>query len=362
MKKTRIIYLLTVAMLLASCDTTDTDFSDRHDAVPLQIGSGISANLTRAFDTTWDIGDAIGVFSTVKGNRASITKSGSQNDENIPYQTIAEAETYTGGSYTFRSFSPVTNNKQIYLPADGSAVDIYAYYPYTNSAENPVSASVPLAISIPTSQTLANQKGIDVLKASLTSTTENPIDIDHNQINLMFNHVMSKVIVYVMAGTGLADEDLTDSKVSSVQLLGQPTTATFAPVSQELTITSGSATITMQEITDTTDPDYVASYTKYKDDDPETPDWTKNVLHVYRAIVLPNNESTNPATTGSERQIKFNVGDTNYTYNITQNLQSAQQTIFAMRLSATGLDVWATIVDWSHETITPNPLYPNEQQ
>lgn len=349
MKKFKIILLLTATILLASCDQKEAVFSEKPAlGVPLQLGSGISATITRAHDTTWDAGDAIGVFTTATGT-TTITKSGSQYDENIGYSTTLEAETYSGGNYTYRQFSPL-NEKKIYLPADGSAVDVYAYYPYYNT----VSATVSRSISIPTPQTLSNQKQVDVLKAKVSSTPSAPVDIDHPSVNLLFEHVMSKVIVYVMSGTGYGDEDLTGDKVSSVQLLGQPTEATFAPISQELTITSGNNTITMQEITDPTDPDYQTTYTI-----PET-STPKNVLHVYRAIILPNNTSTNPVTSGSERQIKFNVGATNYTYDITQTFASGQETIFAMRLSATGLDVWAAIRDWSHETITPNPLYPQD--
>ena len=354
MKNTRLILLLSVAVLLASCDQKENFDDERPETpvsgVPLQIGSGISATVTRAFDTSWDAGNTIGVFTTKTGT-TTITKSGTQYDENIPYSTATVYETYNSSTheYTYRPFTKLTE-KQIYLPADGSAVDVYAYYPYLNS----VSASVPLSISIPTTQTLDNQKGVDVLKAKVLSTESAPVDIDHPTQYLLFEHVMSKVIVYVMSGTGYSDDDLSGNKVSSVQLLGQPTAATYAPVSQELTITAGSNTITMQEVEDTQDPDYASTYTI-----PSTSE-VKNVLHVYRAIILPNNTSTNPVTTGSERQIKFNVGSTNYTYDMTETFSPGAQTVFAMRLSATGLDVWAAIKDWSQETITPNPLYPQE--
>lgn len=351
MKKIRLILLLTTAIMLSACDQKEYDegSTDVGRKVALRLGSGISASITRAYDTTWDAGDAIGVFTT-KAGTTSVTKSGSQNDENIGYYTTQEAQTYNGDSYNYRLFVPVSPGVEIYLPADGSAVDVYAYSPRNNS----VTASNPLSISVPTTQTSALQKGVDVMKAKVASSVSAPVDIDHPEQQLLFEHVMTKVLVYVMAGTGYGDDDLSGDKVSSVQLLGQPTSGSFAPISQELSITSGSSTITMEEITDSYDPDYVTSYTI-----PET-SVTKNVLHVYRAIIFPNNDSTNPTTSGTERQIKFNVGATNYTYDITQTFSPGSQTVFAMRLSATGLEVNAAIQDWTHETITPNPLYPQD--
>lgn len=358
MKYSRLTILLTASIILTACDQKEAEQPVnpmKPDAgVALQLGSSISPIVTRAFDTTWEIGNAIGVFSTKKGT-TTITKSGTQDDANIGYMTSLEANTYSGGEYSYQAFSPISQDQQIYLPADGSAVDVYAYYPRNIS----VTASVPLSIDIPEEQTSINQKPIDVLHAKKLSTAEDPIDIDHPAQKLLFQHMMSKVIVYVMAGTGIHDTELSGNSVKSVQLLGQPTHATFAPVTSTPTfdITAGSNTITMQKVAyseTNPDPDYINHYTIQGEAT------ARDVLHVYRAIILPNNETTNPTTSGSERQIKFSVGDTNYSYNITQTFAPGQQTIFAVRLSATGIEVTAAIKDWSHTTISPNPLYPQE--
>ena len=357
MDKIRLSLMLTTALLMTSCgqDITE-DPEPSKGLVALQLSSGISVSKTRAFDTTWEGGNAIGVFTTVKGDKTKITKSGSLDNANIGYQINSELNTYNAGTYkyTYGSFTPTSQNKKIYLPVDGSPIDVYAYYPYKNA----VSATIPLGVEIPTTQTLTNQKTIDVLMADKVSTTEAPIDIDNPNVELLFNHVMSKVIVYVMPGVGFSEADLAGEKVSSVQLLKQPKDATFAPVTQELAITAGEHTITMQEITDSGDPDY-ATETNYTIPNTE-PAETKKIKHTYRAIILPNNDTNPVATDEGVRQIKFNVGDTYYTYDITEPFESGKQYIFAMRLSATGVEVTAAIKDWSHETITPNPLYPQE--
>lgn len=367
----KLVLILMASVLLTACSTReeDIDNSSSQRMIPLQLSSGIKASVTRAFDTTWDIGNAIGVFTTPAGDNSQVTKSGSYNDENIGYSINTEEQTYNGNSYDYKPFSALTG-KQVYLPANGSAVDVYAYYPYKADA---VTATTPLNITVtgtsatstPSPQTTNQQKGFDVLSAKLQSTATNPIDIDHPSVQLLFEHVMTKVIVYVMAGTGIQETELTGSNVSSVQLLGQPTQATFAPITQTLNITSGSSVITMQEITsNTTDPDYVATYTIPGETD------ARNVLHVYRAIVLPNNATTNLATSTS-RQIKFNVGQTNYTYTIPQidtetpantnyyAFESGKEMRFAVRLSATGIEAVAAIKDWTEQGVNPNPLYPD---
>ena len=367
----KLVLILMASALLTACSTReeDIDNSSSQRMIPLQLSSGIKASVTRAFDTTWDIGNAIGVFTTPAGDNTQVTRSGSYNDENIGYGINTEEQTYDGSSYSYKPFTALTG-KQVYLPANGSAVDVYAYYPYLADA---VTASVPLSITVtgtsatstPSPQTTAQQKGFDVLSAKVLSTNTNPIDIDNPSVNLLFEHVMTKVIVYVMAGTGIQESELSVNNVSSVQLLGQPVSAPFAPITQVLTITTGSNVITMQEITsDTTDPDYVATYTIPGETD------ARNVLHVYRAIVLPNNTTTNPYTS-TDRKIRFNVGQTNYTYTIPQidtetpantnyyAFESGKEMRFAVRLSATGIEAFAAIKDWTEQGINPNPLYPD---
>ena len=366
----KLVLLLMASALITACSTNDDIDTSSPQGVPLQLSSGIKASVTRAFDTTWDLGNAIGVFTTPAGDNTQVTRSGSYNDENIGYGINTEEQTYDGNSYSYKPFTALTS-KQVYLPANGSAVDVYAYYPYAAEA---VTATTPLSITVtgtsatstPSPQTTNQQKGFDVLSAKLLSTSTNPIDIDHPSVQLLFEHIMTKVIVYVMAGSGIQESELTGNNVSSVQLLGQPVSATFAPITQTLTITEGSNVITMQEITnDEEDPDYVATYTVPGETDART------VLHVYRAIVLPNNSTTNPSTS-TNRQIKFNVGQTNYTYTIPRidtetpansnycAFESGKEMRFAVLLSATGIDAVAAIKDWTEQGVNPNPLYPDQ--
>lgn len=337
--------LLPVALLLGACEQKTLEMPDMPDhnaPVPLQLSSGISTATTRAFDSSWESGDQIGVFTTKAGSKTNITQSGSWADENIAYKVTTGAETYHGtpGSYTYQAFESSDATKKIYLPADGADVDVYAYYPYTDG----VSDAAPLNITIPTSQSDANQKSIDVLKASALTTASAPIDIDHTTAQLLFTHVMSKVLVYVKVGEGYAKSDI-QGNITSVVLTGQPTKATFAPIVQSLTIKTGNHNITMLPLT-TGDRDLVTD---------------ADVIHCYRAIILPNDATNNPVTNGTERQLIFSVGDVTYTYNIKQNFVGGTETAFFIKLGAEEIIVEASIQPWTEAPVVtpPNSLTPD---
>lgn len=357
-KLNKTLLLISAAMLLA-CDGKESagpEPTPARDKVPLQIVSGIGST-TRAFDSSWESTDAIGVFTTVAGsnNPYVVTMSGAYNDENIKYVFNGTAgNTQTGGNatdgytYTYQGFTPAAASSQIFLPADGSDVDVYAYSPWTNG----VKASSPLAISIPTSQTLDNQKATDVLKASLASTESAPIDIDHYTVQLLFRHVLSKVIVKLKAGTGYNESDLSD--LTEVKFAGQPVSATFAPITQALTITDANQDVVAYQL-QSGDPDFSS----------ET-----GVIHTYRALLLPNDETN--LFTKTTRKIVFTVGSGSNTITYYYDLYnsnnptsgspivfgSGQVTTFTITLQATGVSITAAITDWTEVTSVPEtPLY-----
>ena len=370
--------LLAASALMTACDQKDLVMPDGplppSDKVPLQLTSGISTtrSVTRAHDTSWDAGDQIGVFTTVAGSGSGdanpfvYTKSGSSYDANIAYKITTDEQTLDGSTHVYKSFLPSTEGKLIYLPADGSDVDVYAYYPYSAAVwpENATAPS-PLDITIPASQTLENQKTTDVLKAKALSSTST-IDIDHTTAHLLFEHVLSKVIIIVKYDTGYSYDDI--SGRVAVQITGQPVSATFAPITQALTITDSSTPITPCEITGNTDPDNAVLS-------------GEKVVCAYRALLLPNlpnGTSQNPAT-DTDRKIIFTVGDktegavtTTYIFDLSNNntpavgetpagnpniFEAGKVTVFTLKLAATGITIEAAIQPWTIETVSPEPIY-----
>lgn len=345
--RTLITLLLSVATLLTACDTKDfgdTDTPAKDKKVPLQLVSGITTTVTRAYDSSWETGDKIGVYTVKAGSTASsdVTRSGTYEDSNIAYVlsgTAGETASGSAGSYTYTyqeftaaddiSETDSAEKKQIFLPIDGSNVDVYAYYPYDNTA-----TSSAVSVTLPTVQDLTNQKACDLMAAKALSANS-PINIDHTSAQLLFQHMLSKVIIRVMVGTGYSDTDLANL---SIKLAGQATSAEFNPLTQTLSNITGSAEIT--------------PYTLISGDE----DWSKknDAYAIYRALVMP--------TTTASGSIVITVGTSphtaNYSYTIAQTFAAGSETVYTIQLLATGVQVTAAITPWSESSTVPElPLY-----
>ena len=349
MNSKKLSILLATSLLLA-CGADNQDLSS-DELVPLSLSSGISVGvITRAFDSSWEKNDKIGVFTTEKGT-TNVTMSGSVPDGNVPYKVgVSETtETYANSTPTPSTFS--ADPTPIYLPANGDTVDVYAYCPYTEG----VTAAGGKTITVDTVQETGdhkpNQKSFDVLTAKTTSTKEVPIWRNRPQAQLTFNHCMSKVLIKVRAGTGYSDSDIS-GYISSVEMNGQPTSATFYPISQTISVDEARATITPYEVKN------------------GEPDYDETVLYTYRAIILPNN--VDGVVTGNEaaatgRSIVFSIGSVTYSYNPTHVIDAnnsepyvflpGQQTTFTITLSGTGITVSSTIQPWT-VTSESKTLYP----
>lgn len=343
-----LILVLPVALFVA-CQQGDADSSGGQERqVPLRLTSGISTSVTRAYDATWEDGNEIGVFTVAAGSTeaSAITNSGTYQDANIAYKIATGGNTKTGENYTYMAFSPSDAAKTIYLPFDGSKVDVYAYYPYDDGA-----SAAGKNITLQNSQTLAGQNGQKTY--DLLAATAKNIDIDNPSAQLLFQHCLTKVLIVIKAGTGYAASDIDGH--TAVKLTGTPTSATYLPLTQTLNIGSGTADIIPYQL-QTGDPDL-----SKKGD---------GVL-IYRALVMPNaaadgsiiTVSGNAANTVT-RLIKLTIGTgttAEYTYTIDPTLYpfiAGQELKFTLTLHPTDVKITAAITPWDeHSTIPDAPLY-----
>ena len=195
-KMTKFFALALLAGAMVSCSTEDTDPSTKNDKVAVQFTGGINVS-TRAAGVAWTDGDRIGIFMT-ETNQPLSANAIQEGVDNVCYQT-------NGG----KSFSPISGEKTIYFPIDGN-VDFYSYYPQTTVNEYKVALNVADQTS---------QEAIDFMYAKTTGCNKaNP------QVELKFNHMLSKLILNVQPGNGLTQDDLNKLKVT---IKDQNTTATF---------------------------------------------------------------------------------------------------------------------------------------
>ena len=195
-KMTKLFALALLAGAMVSCSTEDTAPSTQNDKVAVQFTGGISVN-TRAAGLAWADGDMIGIFMT--GTKQPLSADAiKEGVDNVCYQS--------NGSI---AFSPVSGGKTVFFPIDGD-VDFYSYYPQTTVNDYKVALNMADQKS---------QEAIDFMYAKTTGCNK-----AKPQVDLKFNHKLSKLVLNVQAGNGLTQDDLNKLTVT---IKDQNTTATF---------------------------------------------------------------------------------------------------------------------------------------
>lgn len=295
MKKNRqYIFMAAALLLLAACGndhegvTTDAD-----GRVALQVTSGIHMQ-TRAYNDTWESGDAIGIY---------MLKGETTEAENYKYTTEE-----TGTSGTFKANAANT----IYFPINGDARDFTAYYPYRETIANDI---YPVDVTTQTSQ-----KAIDLMGAAkVTGKNKNDADVAFE-----FAHKLVKLEMTIQPdGTSLTAENMKDLKV---EITNQPVKGTYDVVK------GGNVTVTA----------------------PETPDKAFDIRLLTNAdgtaaegIVLPN-------TSTEDMYLRFTLKgiDTPFTWEIysaekSQLYEAGKKYTYKITVTKTNVNVTSTVTDWA---------------
>lgn len=212
MKKQAFICALLATVLLPGCSEDRENTPQPTDGrVALQATSGIRMN-TRAYDKTWEAGDAIGIYM--------LNGTATDGDGNRKYTTAEKTE---NGSFT------AAEGQTLYFPVDGSQRDFVAYYPYRETLADGNVYTVDVSNQ-------ASQKDIDLMGAAKVERKDklNP------QVAFVFTHKLVKLAVTIRAdGTSLTDADLAGTTVS---ITHQQTAATYNVLTGgEATVTTGTA-------------------------------------------------------------------------------------------------------------------------
>ena len=207
MKMKSLLGIVLSLSILQSCQNDETNIIQNEvNNKGITFSSIIDdAQNSRAYDTSWEANDVIGVFMLANNSDKNVLAT------NIPYATSK------GDGYF------VSKNSPIYYPEDNSAVDFIAYYPYTTSvsgnklAVNVSDQSNPAAIDLIYSN---GTKGV----AATTATT----------ISLGFTHQLTKVTLNVTK-----DETIETLNGLGVNIKGISTEGEFNLADGTLTATAG---------------------------------------------------------------------------------------------------------------------------
>lgn len=284
-KMTKLFVLALLAGAMVSCSTEDTAPSTQNDKVAVQFTGGISVN-THAAGQAWADGDKIGIFMIEAGKTlsADVIKEGV---DNVCYQT-------SGSS----AFSPISGGKTIFFPIDGD-VDFYSYYPQTTVNDYKVALNM-------TNQT--SQEAIDFMYAKKTGCNKAT-----PQVDLKFNHMLSKLVLNVQPGNGLTQDDLNKLKVT---IKDQNTTGTFNLADGTISGEGNPDNIQMKAV---------------------------QVGKIYEAILLP--------TASTIREIVFDLNngyDAPFVWKMDSDLKGGNMYNYTtVKLTRTGVELSGTIKPWN---------------
>lgn len=194
--------LLCIAICSCEGDTIDFDKAGKR----LQLKAEISGLKTRASNSSWEKDDAIGVYMVIAGqplNSAALKK-------NVQYVT-------SGSS----SFEPVNETDEIIFPFNGASVDLIGYYPYREEITN---FSYPIELS---NQSI--QANIDLLYSSNVKG----VNSSNPNVNMLFSHQLSKIVLNINHGTAFNLNDL------SVIISNTGTRASFDLITGTLSTATG---------------------------------------------------------------------------------------------------------------------------
>ena len=284
-KMTKLFALALLAGAMVSCNTEDTASTTANGKVAVQFTGGISVD-TRAAGQAWADGDKIGIFMIEAGKTlsADVIKEGV---DNVCYQT-------SGSS----AFSPISGGKTIFFPIDGD-VDFYSYYPQTTVNDYKVALNMANQTS---------QEAIDFMYAKKTGCNKAT-----PQVDLKFNHMLSKLVLNVQPGNGLTEDDLNKLKVT---IKDQNTTATFNLADGVISGEGNPANIQMKTVI---------------------------VGKKYEAILLPTKSTT--------REIEFDLDnghDAPFVWTMATDLKGGNLYNYTtVKLTRTGVELSGTIKPWN---------------
>lgn len=189
MKMKSLLGIVLSLSILQSCQNDETNIIQNEvNNKGITFSSIIDdAQNSRAYDTSWEANDVIGVFMLANSDK---------NVLNIPYVTSK------GDGYF------VSQNSPIYYPEDNSAVDFIAYYPYSETISDYKNYTINLS-----NQT--KQNAIDLMTAvNLTNR-----QLTSPQGNLQFKHLLAKLVLNLKSTSGSSLKGIKAS-VSGLQVKG----------------------------------------------------------------------------------------------------------------------------------------------
>ena len=181
--KAKTIFMATLAAaVLTACNNDENNVIDTGSSQATFTAAIDGQVNTRAFDQTWEAGDAIGI----SGISGGITYT------NVQYITDSDG---TSGNFTVG-----TQGNEIYYQDDNS-VTFTAYYPWANLAADATTITAD-------TRAQASQSDFDFLWSRQTGSKASP------NVQFIFAHKMAKLVLTIQKGDDVSYQEVQDAVLS----------------------------------------------------------------------------------------------------------------------------------------------------
>lgn len=194
------------AVIATSCSSDAEEEQLSNALVPVEISANIG-QITRAYNSSWEAGDQIGLFVTnnVDGNAY-------KDYTNYPYETTGDI-----------NFSPIAGSDPVYYPSDGSKIDFQGYYPYSATLSG-------TTFTVADWSNQSAQKDLDLLIAAKESG--HSMAESERAVQLTFRHQFSKLIFNIVPNSE-------ESQLSAADLAGMAVKAAGMNVALNCDVLTG---------------------------------------------------------------------------------------------------------------------------
>ena len=241
---------------------------------------------------------------------------------------------------TCQTDQSLSGTNKYYFPASGYTVDVYAVHGNFTATEGTTAwttFNTGLTHSVETDQTVAG----NLEKSDLLFARETDLARNNNAKTLHFAHELSKIEVYLVAGSGLVDTDITNATVKLLNVLPTANVTLSKSGTPDATITAGGTATTistrMQYATDVT----VNVGTTA---DPNM----QNAYAFVEAIIVPQYFDTAYDGTGAAQQfleVDMPSGVKLYT-SLKRQFEKGKKYSYNVTVNSTELIFTSTISDW----------------
>lgn len=181
--KAKIIFMATLAAaVLTACNNDENNVIDTGSSQATFTAAIDGQVNTRAYDRTWEAGDAIGI----SGISGGITYT------NVQYVTDSEG---TNGNFRVE-----TSGNEIYYQ-DDNPVTFTAYYPWANLASGVTTITAD-------TRAQASQSDFDFLWSRQTGSKASP------NVQFLFAHKMAKLVLTIQKGNDVSYQEVQDAVLS----------------------------------------------------------------------------------------------------------------------------------------------------